>query len=372
MTWLEEFLNAWEKTVVIVSHDRGFLNSVTRATIFLNQKRLRYYGGNYDTFLRVRAEHRANQAATLQQQSRRKAELKQFVARFGHGHKKMARQAQSRMKMLSKIEEDVAGMLIDRDDPYLRLEFPAATRLPPPCISVVDMAFGYDIDKPPLYIDLNFGVDCDSRIAIIGPNGAGKSTFLKLLEGEIVPTDGHISRHPKLRIAKFSQHHLEMMDLENDAVNHFRRLDDEMSIEECRKHLGRFGLQGELATKPIKFLSGGQKSRVAFAEISWRKPHILLMDEPTNHLDLETIEAMAWALNKFDGGVLLVSHDERLISLFADELWVVRKGSVDNPGTVYVFEGSFEEYCEKLKEEMNDANLIQGAKSKAKAMTKLC
>ena len=179
LLWLQEFLNAWEKTVVIVSHDRGLLNSVTRATIFLNQKRLRYYGGNYNTFLRVRAEHRANQAATLLQQERRKADLKQFVARFGHGHRKMARQAQSRMKMLEKIEETAAGMLIDRDDPYLRLDFPAATRLPPPCVSVVDMAFGYDADKP-LYCNLNFGVDCDSRIAIIGPNGAGKSTFLKV------------------------------------------------------------------------------------------------------------------------------------------------------------------------------------------------
>ena len=187
-----------------------------------------------------------------------------------------------------------------------------------------------------------------------------------------MPTDGHISRHPKLRIAKFSQHHLEMMDLDESSVTHFRRLDEEMGIEECRKYLGKFGLSGELATKPIKFLSGGQKSRVAFAEIAWRKPHILLLDEPTNHLDLETIEAMAWALNKFEGGVLLVSHDERLISLFADEIWVVRKGTTTKPGTVYVFEGSFDEYCEKLREEMTEQNLIAGAISKAKAMTKLC
>mmetsp|Transcript_30852 Transcript_30852/g.62232 ORF Transcript_30852/g.62232 Transcript_30852/m.62232 type:complete len:619 (+) Transcript_30852:31-1887(+) len=371
VTWLEEFLKTWEKTVVIVSHDRSFLNECTQATIFCKKKRLWYYGGNYDTFLRVRAEQRVNQEAMAAQQQRKVAHLKQFIARFGHGHKKMAKQAQSRMKMLGKLQEEAVS--VDFDDPYLQLDFPAAPTLPPPCISVIDAAFGYTEDRI-LYKDLNFGVDCDSRVAIVGPNGAGKSTFLKLLDGSLQPTEGSVRRHAKLSLARFTQHHIEMMDPEQDAVVHMRRLgaggikDDgtsEVTVEEARKYLGRFGLQGDLALQPVKNLSGGQKSRLAFAELAWSSPHLLLLDEPTNHLDLETIEGLAMALNKFEGGVVLVSHDDRLVSMVADELWVVMPGpSKDVPGTVTVFEGSFEEYKKMLRDDFLSKNLTTGGRIK--------
>jgi ATP-binding cassette subfamily F protein 2 len=354
LTWLEDFIQQWEKTTVIVSHDRGFLNNVSTASIFCNQKRLRYYGGNYDTFVRVRAEHMKNQEAMMKMQGNKVAHLKQFIARFGQGHKKMAKQAQSRMKLLSKIQEEAVD--VDFDDPYLKLDFPSPAPLPPPCISVLDTSFGYNDGSRLLYKNLNFGVDCESRVAIVGPNGAGKSTFLKLLEGTLEPTDGAVRRHAKVNLALFTQHHIDMMDPEKDAVNHMRRLDGEKPIEECRKYLGRFGLAGDTALQPIKTLSGGQKSRVAFAELAMKQPHILMLDEPTNHLDLETIEALSLALNKFEGGVVLVSHDERLISLVADEIWVVSPGYKDArmagkwvPGKVTVFEGSFDEYRELLR-----------------------
>ncbi|ACO66328.1 ATP-binding cassette superfamily [Micromonas commoda] len=326
LTWLEEFLQRWEKTVVIVSHDRGFLNDTTTATMFLHNKRLRYYGGNYDTFVKVRAEHRANEQAVASNQNQRESHLKNFIAKFGQGHKKMVKQAQCRMKMLAKLQEEKVDM--DFDDPYLRINFPSATPLPPPCISVMNVSFGYE-GYQTLYEGLDFGLDMDSRVAIVGPNGAGKSTFLKLLEGDILPTQGWVNRHTKLRLARFSQHHLESMNLEEDCVFHMKSLDNEMPLEEARAYLGRFGLSGELATKPVKFLSGGQKSRLAFAELAWKQPHIMLLDEPTNHLDLETIEALAMALNNFEGGVVLVSHDERLISLVVDEIWQVKKGDME-------------------------------------------
>ena len=370
LTWLEFFLAAWEKTVLIVSHDRGFLNKVTAYTIFLNGKRLRYYGGNYDTYLRVRAEHRAAHAAHQKQNERRQAHLKQFIARFGHGAKNMAKQAQSRMKMLQKLQDEPCE--VDFDDPYLRLDFPCGGHLPPPCITVQDVSFGYPIDGEPLrvlYEKCDFGLDCDSRVAIVGPNGAGKSTFLRLLTGELEPTDGHVGRHSKLVVAKFTQHHIEMFDTEKSALNHMRDLThDGVSTEEARKYLGRFGLSGDLALNPIRVLSGGQKSRLAFAELAWRSPHILLLDEPTNHLDLETIEALAMALNQFDGGVVFVSHDERLIEMVADELWVVDKGEGGKPGTVTVWHGSFEEYKAHLEKEFVEKKLIAGVTNAAKGV----
>mmetsp|Transcript_4315 Transcript_4315/g.4975 ORF Transcript_4315/g.4975 Transcript_4315/m.4975 type:complete len:960 (+) Transcript_4315:148-3027(+) len=363
LTWLEEFLTRWDKTVVIVSHDRGFLNAATTTTIFLHRKRLEYYGGSYDTFLKVRAEHRANEESTARTQNMRESHLKQFIARFGQGHKKMVRQAQCRMKMLAKLQEEAVE--VDYDDPTLRLQFASATPLPPPCISVMNAAFGY-AGYETLYEGLDFGLDMDSRVAIVGPNGAGKSTFLKLLEGEILPTEGWVNRHTKLRLARFSQHHLESMDLEQSGLQHMRKLEKDMQEQEARKYLGRFGLSGDLGLKPIKLLSGGQKSRLAFAELAWRQPHVMLLDEPTNHLDLETIESLAMSLNQFEGGVVLVSHDERLISLVCDEIWCVKKGDMEAgiPGRVAVFNGTFEQYKEKLRKEFDSKNLLAVQKKK--------
>jgi len=170
-----------------------------------------------------------------------------------------------------------------------------------------------------------------------------------------------VGRHAKLVVAKFTQHHIEMMDPEKSSVNHMRSLTQEgVSVEEARKYLGRFGLSGDLALNPIKYLSGGQKSRLAFAELAWRSPHILLLDEPTNHLDLETIEALAMALNQFDGGVVFVSHDERLIEMVADELWVVNKGANGEPGSVAVWHSSYEDYKERLQQEFVSAGLVSG------------
>ncbi|EER03137.1 ATP-dependent transporter, putative [Perkinsus marinus ATCC 50983] len=364
LTWLEEFLASWEKTVIIVSHDRGFLNQTTSHTIFQHRKRLWYYGGSYDTFLRVRAEHRANQVGCCVDLYA----MECVFRRFGHGNKKMARQAQSRMKMLSKLQDEAVE--VDYDDPYLQLNFPAAAPLPPPCISVLDASFGYTPERP-LYKHLNFGVDCDSRVAIVGPNGAGKSTFLKLLDGSLDPTDGAVRRHAKLSIARFTQHHVDALDLSVNAVTTMRRVDPEISIENCRKYLGHFGLAGDLALQPIETLSGGQKSRVIFAQIAYKHPHLLLMDEPTNHLDLETIEGLALALNRFEGGVVLVSHDERLVSMVADELWVVMPGKKDassktgwRSGSVTVFEGTFEDYVDMLKDEFAKKQLIGGGRIK--------
>ena len=346
-----------------MSHDRGFLNTVTNATAHLHRKRLWYYGGNYDTFIKVRAEHRANQMSTHKDQTARADQLKRFIAKFGQGHKKMVKQAQCRMKKLDKLKEEM--VTVDWDDASLKINFPAATPLPPPCVSVVDTAFGYEPGKT-LYENLNFGRDCDSRVAIVGPNGAGKSTFLKLVMGEIIPTEGWVNRHCKLRLAMFSQHSVDKMDVEADAVTHMRRLDEDMPLEEARAFLGRFGLSGQLATNPIKNLSGGQKSRLAFAELAWRLPHILLLDEPTNHLDLETIESLAMAINAFEGGVVLVSHDERPHLAHVRRAVVRAQGAGRQAGVCVRGDGDFDSYREMLKNDFKEQALLKSGKSKKK------
>jgi ATP-binding cassette subfamily F protein 2 len=317
----------------------------------------------------------ANQQQVAAQQQRKQEHLKHFIARFGQGYANLAAQAQSRMKMLKKLQEE--AVTVDYDDPYLSFTFPAGTFLPPPVISVIDTAFGYNTSRK-LYAGLNFGVDCESRVAIIGPNGAGKSTFLQLLDGSLVPTDGTVRSHSKALISRFTQHHLETLQMDEDGISHIRRLGekDKVTVHEAYNILAQFGLGGDLATAPVKVLSGGQKSRLAFAQIAYRKPHILLLDEPTNHLDLETIEGLALAINKFEGGVVLVSHDERLIKMVANELWVVKPGSVDEntkkwvPGTVEVFNGSFGQYKKQLKAEFLKKKILKAKPAPAPVVAK--
>ena len=369
LLWLAQFLQAWPRTVLMVSHDRWLLNAVAQDMILLHRKRLMYYGGNYDAYIRTRGEQQRHALAVAGSQKRRADELKSFIARFGRGHKKMARQAQARMKMLARLQAEMID--VDYDDPSLRIEFPAADSLPPPpCVSVNDVGFRYGDDGPMLYRNLHFGLDCDSRIAIVGPNGAGKSTLLKLLDGEIVPVDGWISRHPKLRIATFAQHHVDSMgDLGRSAVEHLRSLWPDMEMSECRALLGRFGLSGSLATMPMQLLSGGQKSRVQFAVMAAKRPSLMLFDEVTNHLDMATIDSLAMALNRFPGGVVLVTHDSRFLSMVANEIWVVQPGARrGEPGTVQVWNGDYEDYKTTVQQDLEQRGLLQAARKNAEAL----
>ena len=255
-----------------------------------------------------------------------------FIDRFRYNAKR-ASLVQSRIKALERMEvlEDVA------DDPRWKFEFPDPGVLGVPVLQVQDVAFGYSADKP-LFTGANFGIDTDSRIAIVGPNGVGKSTLLKLILGELEPSAGHVARNPKLRVACFTQHHTAQLDMSATPLEYLSRLYPGHKPETLRAHLSSFGLSGDLALQPIRTLSGGQKSRVSFAIISWRKPHVLVLDEPTNHLDLETIDAVIVALGNFNGGVICVSHDAHFIESVADEIWVLGSGRVSK------FKGEFKDY----------------------------
>lgn len=333
--WLEDELKTYKRILVIISHSQDFLNGVCTNIIHIEKRRLNYYGGNYDTFVRTRLELLENQMKRYNWEQSQIAHMKDYIARFGHGSAKLARQAQSKEKTMAKM---VAGGLTEKvvSEKVVQFYFPDCGTIPPPVIMVQNVSFKYKEDGPLIYKNLEFGIDLDSRIALVGPNGAGKSTLLKLLCNEVAPTEGLIRTHSHLRFARYHQHLHELLDLDISALEYMMKSFPEIKEkEEMRKIIGRFGLTGRQQVCPIRQLSDGQRCRVVFAWLSWQAPHLLLLDEPTNHLDMETIDALAEAISEFNGGMVLVSHDFRLISQVAQEIWVCEKQTVTKwPGTI--------------------------------------
>jgi len=265
-------------------------------------------------------------------QAKTKAHMEAFIAKF-RSNASRASMVQSRIKALGRME-CVAEIL---EDPSLRFKFPAPEPLSPPILQLVDVGFRYGEGQPELFRRVNLGLDMQSRVALVGPNGIGKSTLLKVILGDLEATSGQCSRHGRLRMGRFTQHHVDQLDLSLTALESFQRQYPNAKPLEIRAHLGSMGLS-TCCLQKMSTLSGGQKSRVAFAQIMWEAPHLLLLDEPTNHLDLDAVEALIHALLNFDGGLLVISHDEHLVSSICEELWVAE------PGRVVKFKGEFAEY----------------------------
>nr|POF10041.1 abc transporter f family member 1 [Quercus suber] len=324
--WLEETLKKFDRILVVVSHSQDFLNGVCTNIIHMQNKALKIYTGNYDQYVQTRSELEENQMKQYKWEQEQIASMKEYIARFGHGSAKLARQAQSKEKTLAKMERGGLTEKVARDK-VLVFRFVDVGKLPPPVLQFVEVAFGYTPDNL-IYKNLDFGVDLDSRVALVGPNGAGKSTLLKLMTGDVVPTDGMVRRHNHLRIAQFHQHLAEKLDLEVSALQYMIREYPGNEEERMRAAIGKFGLTGKAQVMPMKNLSDGQRSRVIFAWLAYRQPQLLLLDEPTNHLDIETIDSLAEALNEWDGGLVLVSHDFRLINQVAHEIWVCENQAV--------------------------------------------
>lgn len=343
--WLEEELKNYPRILVVISHSQDFLNGVCNSIIHMNKKKLQYYGGNYDSYVQTRLEQLENQAKRYKWEQDQIANMKNYIARFGHGSAKLARQAQSKEKTLKKM---VDGGLTEKvtSDKTLSFYFPSCGTIPPPVIMVQHVSFRYNETKPYIYQNLDFGIDLDTRVALVGPNGAGKSTLLKLISGELIPTDGLIRRHSHLKIGRYHQHLAEQLDLDVSALEYMMKCyPDVKEKEEMRKIIGRYGLTGQQQICPIRNLSDGQRCRVTFAWLAWQCPHLLLLDEPTNHLDIETIDALAEAINDFEGGMILVSHDFRLISQVTEEIWVCEKQTISK------WEGDIFSYKERLTKE---------------------
>nr|CAI5860202.1 unnamed protein product [Callosobruchus analis] len=341
--WLEEELKNYKRILVLISHSQDFLNGVCTNIIHINKKRLKYYTGNYDAFVKTRMELLENQMKQYNWEQDQISHMKNYIARFGHGSAKLARQAQSKEKTLAKM---VAQGLTEKvtNDKIVTFYFPSCGTIPPPVIMVQNVSFRYSDNTPWIYKNLEFGIDLDTRLALVGPNGAGKSTLLKLLYGELTPTEGMIRKNSHLRIGRYHQHLHELLDLDLSPLEYMmKEFPDVKEKEEMRKIIGRYGLTGRQQVCPIRQLSDGQRCRVVFAWLAWQCPHLLLLDEPTNHLDMETIDALADAVNEFEGGMVLVSHDFRLISQVAEEIWVCEKG------TVTKWQGDILSYKEHLK-----------------------
>lgn len=273
--WLEEELKTYKRILVIISHSQDFLNGVCTNIIHVTKKRLKYYTGNYEAFVRTRLELLENQMKQYNWEQDQIAHMKNYIARFGHGSAKLARQAQSKEKTLAKM---VAQGLTEKviDDKILNFYFPSCGEIPPPVIMVQNVSFRYNDTTPYIYKNLEFGIDLDTRLALVGPNGAGKSTLLKLLYGDLVPTSGMIRKNSHLRIARYHQHLHELLDLDVSPLDYMMKaFPDVKEREEMRKIIGRYGLTGRQQVCPIRQLSDGQRCRVVFAYLAWQTPHLV-------------------------------------------------------------------------------------------------
>ncbi|CAO1630228.1 unnamed protein product [Jaminaea pallidilutea] len=330
LSWLEDYLvNEWEGTLLVVSHDVAFLDSVATDIIHQHSERLDYYRGNYAQFHETRLERRKNQQREYEAYVMKRDHLQAFIDRWRVNANRAA-QAQSKIKELEKLQ--VVEPPEKEDEVTFRL--PETEQLNPPLLLLDAVDFGYTADRP-LLQNIDIGVTMDSRIAVVGPNGAGKSTMLKLLFGELQPTKGEQKRNGKLRIGYFTQHTLDMLDGNASPVGFLAAKFPGRSEQEYRSHLGAFGITGTTGLQKIGTLSGGQKSRVSFAFLAMQRPHVLLLDEPTNHLDMAGLQALQQAIQRWNGGVLTISHDAAFIQGVASELWVVHDKMVEKyPGDV--------------------------------------
>jgi len=320
--WLQQWLKAYTGTLILISHDREFIDATCERVLHIEHRRIQNYRGNYSDFERQRAEHLAQQQATYEKQQRRIGEIDAFVRRFRYKATK-ARQAQSRLKELERMQAIAPAHV---DSPF-SFHFPEPERVSDPLLELRDVDLGYSGE--PVLNKVELQLRPGSRIGLLGKNGAGKSTLLKGLMGELDPLGGERVQGQHCRIGYFDQHQLESLDLGASAALHLQRLRPEAREQEIFDFLGGFNFRGEVAEAPVAPFSGGEKTRLALAMTVWQRPGLLIMDEPTNHLDMEMRLALTLALQGFEGAVVLVTHDRHLLRNTVDELLLVHDGSVE-------------------------------------------
>ena len=329
--WLEDYLKSYPATILLVSHERDFLNNVVNHILHLDRGKLSLYPGGYDAFERQRAERQAQVAAARAKQQAEREKLQDYIRR-NSARASTAKQAQSRAKALARMQP-IAEMV---DDPTLSFDFPDPEALRPPLITLDMAEVGYG--ERPVLRRLNLRIDPDDRIALLGRNGNGKTTLARLLAGQLAPMQGEMAASGKMRIGYFTQYQVEELDRDETPLTHMARLMKGATPAAVRAQLGRFGFSGDKALTEVGRLSGGERARLALALITRDAPHLLILDEPTNHLDVDAREALIQALNAYSGAVLIVSHDRHMIETTADRLVLV------DEGTARPFDGSIEDY----------------------------
>ena len=347
LVWLEAWLKRYEGTLIVISHDREFLDAVTQVTVHIEHAQLTRYGGNYSQFEELRAQQLTLQQSAFERQQAKIAHLQKFIDRFKAQATK-ARQAQSRVKALERMEK-IAPVLASADFTF---EFQEPANLPNPMLVLNDAAFGYrteDGQENVILRNVSKTVLAGQRIGILGANGQGKSTLVKTVARTLPALAGKVTEGKGLAIGYFAQQELDVLRGEDHPLGHMVRLARELGIDareqELRNFLGSFNFSGDMVQQPVGSMSGGEKARLVLAMIVWQRPNLLLLDEPTNHLDLATREALSMALNEFEGTVMLVSHDRALLRAVCDEFWLVGRGQVGP------FDGDLDDYQRYLLEE---------------------
>jgi ATP-binding cassette, subfamily F, member 3 len=358
--WLEQWLLKYPGTLLLISHDREFLDGVCTHILHLHEGRAKLYVGDYTAFERQRSEQLRQQQIAFEKEQAEREHLQRFIERFRAKASK-ATQAQSRIKRLEKL----AGTEAVRAERALRINFEAPARLPFSLITLDKVTAGYrrsggeeaheqlpgaappGAEILPVLHEVNLALEAGDRIALLGPNGAGKSTLVKTLVGALPPLAGERRVHGDLSVGYFAQHTLESLKAGASPIEHLRELAPGATPQQMRNFLGRWYFSGDRAFEPVDHFSGGERARLALALIAWRKPNVLLLDEPTNHLDLDMREALAEALADYDGAIVLVSHDRHLIGLVCDTFWRVSDGQMER------FKGDLDEYAAWLRTRLN-------------------
>ncbi|MGI3043492.1 ABC transporter ATP-binding protein [Shewanella algae] len=335
MYWLEGWIKSYQGTLVLISHDRDFIDAIVDEIVHVEHQKLNFYKGNYSAFEHTRAERMAQQQVAYERQQRERAHMQSFVDRFRYKASK-AKQAQSRLKALERMTE----LMPSKADSPFYMEFREPDALPNPLVKMEDVSVGYG-DKAILN-KVHLNLVPGARIGLLGRNGAGKSTLIKLLSEQLSPMRGLYEPNPGLNIGYFAQHQIEFLQLDDTPLQHLQRLAPNAREQELRDFLGGFGFQGDMALAQVRPFSGGEKARLVLALLVWQRPNLLLLDEPTNHLDLEMRHALTVALQGFEGAMVIVSHDRHLLRLTCNDYYLV------DGGEVRMFDGDLDDYHQWL------------------------
>ena len=357
MYWLEGWIKSYQGTLILISHDRDFIDAIVDEIVHVEHHKLNYYKGNYSAFERIRAERMAQQQVAYERQQKERSHMQSFVDRFRYKASK-AKQAQSRLKALERMTE----LLPSKADSPFYMEFRPPEALPSPLVKMEQVSGGYG-DKAILnHVHLNLVPG--ARIGLLGRNGAGKSTLIKLLSEQLKPMSGIYETNPGLNIGYFAQHQIEFLRLDDSPLQHLTRLSPNHREQELRDFLGGFGFNGDMALAPVRPFSGGEKARLVLALLVWQRPNLLLLDEPTNHLDLEMRHALTMALQSFEGAMIIVSHDRHLLRLSCSDYYLVDQGEVRS------FDGDLDDYHQWLLDAAKSDNKSETALEASPAQDK--